>query len=583
MISNLKLKKNNNFSILRTTFLLLSVICNFTVFAKLSLTERLSIAVEKGDEELMQVLYSEITESDLNQLPDVSLLDYQYIAGIVNTLKNNPREAINHFLKAKEICDGRLGVHNIYYMEIMRNLGEQYCDMGDYTKALTFYDEGIIKSMHTNCLDTHFFANLIMGAAECYEYLGQFKEIEQLLSEAWSFWNTNNDEFPAYNYFPLWSLEQFYWRYELYDEAIKVSDEILKFISEKGNLSTPSVCDELFFRGRILDDMGKTLESVETYQNALNILDKNKLHTKELYGKILGNLLIAIVKTDKRKDYISILDKIKDYGEISKDVNIYKNALYSISKSLNEIGEYNDALLMNEKLFQQNLTAEERNIIEQQRKDVIFNKEITESKRELEHLFKSLPEGDAEWFEVSHKLSSAYRLNKEYSKNLEVLISMYQSIKNGSTQGNDYFLWVLNSLVGNYLDIEDYDNALKFAIEKKQFLESIQDVPETIFYAAINSLIVVKLRANNFCGIDSDLEECRLICTKLYGENSSNYGIFLHNKARAYQLQGKFNDAKKTYLNAIKIQRDLDGKPMARTVQFLMDVENQIVDEELND
>lgn len=565
------------------TFLLLSVICCFNTFAQLSLSERLSLAIEKQDDGQMYKLYAEIKETDLKELPDSSLLDYHFIAGYLNREANNSEKAIAHFMKAKEICDQKLGTHNVGYMVVMRNLGQQYYELGDYEKSLLFYEEGIIKSIAVWQWDMQSFANLMMGATDCYECVGQFREVEQLLSDTWSIWNTEQKPFDTYNYFPLWCLEQFYRRYEIYDEAIKVSDAILKFISERGYSSDPTVSTELYFRGNILESMGKTMEAVETYRKALDILDENNLQTEELYGQILGNLLIAIVKTDKWEEYISILEQIKEYGDNSNDNNIYNNALYSLSKTFNELGNYKEALLISDKLSQQNLSIEERNVIEQQRKDIGFNKEIIESKNTLEHLFESLPDNTAEWFDSGHKLSSAYYLNNDFEKNLAVLTKMYQTIKNGTNCGNDYLLWVLNSLVGIYLDTEDYDNALKFAVEKKQYLESIPDVPDGILHAAINGLIVAKLRSNDFSDIDADLEECRDLCSRVYGEKSANYAIYLHNKGRAYQLHGKFNDAKHTYLEALNLQREIEGKPMARTVQFLMELENQIVDDELND
>lgn len=560
-----------------------SVICCFNTFAKLSLSEKLSHAIESQDEELMHRLYSGIVESDIKQLPDSSLLDYYFIGGFINSEENNHDKAIAHFMKAKEICDQRLGTHNIGYMVVMRNLGEQYYELGDYKKALSFYEEGIIKTMAIKNWDTQSFANLIMGVQECYDRMGLFNEIPRLLLDAWNFWDINNEEFTTYDYFPLWCLEQFYRRFEIFEEAIKVSDVILKFISERGYLMDPKACEELYFRGNILVSMGKTLEGVETYQKALNILDKNNLLSTELYSQILGNLLIAIIKTDKWEKYNSILEKIKEYGDNLNDNYVYKNALYSLTKTFNELGNYNEALLISDKLSQQNLSIEERNVIEQQRKDIGFNKEVIESKNTLEDLFESLSNNSAQWFDTCHKLSSAYYLTNDIAKNFTILTQMYQSIKNDSSVGNDYFLWVLNSLVGIYLETGDYDNALKFAIEKKLYLESIPNVPQDILYAAMKGLIVSKLRSNNVGDIDEDLEECRYLCLSVYGEKSSNYGIFLHNKARAYQLQGKFNEAKQTYLEAIDLQREFDGKPMARTVQFLMDLENQIVDEELND
>ena len=73
-----------------------------------------------------------------------------------------------------------------------------------------------------------------------------------------------------------------------------------------------------------------------------------------------------------------------------------------------------------------------------------------------------------------------------------------------------------------------------------------------------------------------------VLCSKLFGEQSENYSKHLHNQGRAYQLQGRLNEAKQIYLRAIALQIKNDRVPINRTVQYLLEVEKQITDEELD-
>lgn len=57
---------------------------------------------------------------------------------------------------------------------------------------------------------------------------------------------------------------------------------------------------------------------------------------------------------------------------------------------------------------------------------------------------------------------------------------------------------------------------------------------------------------------------------------SKQYGIYLHNRGRAYQLQGKLDEAKYTLLKSISVQNKVEGKPMERTVKYYMEVQQQL-------
>ena len=63
--------------------------------------------------------------------------------------------------------------------------------------------------------------------------------------DAWSFWNKEEKPVVTYTYYPLWCLHQFYRRYEMYDNAIRVSDEIVKFITEKEGPNYPILAEEV--------------------------------------------------------------------------------------------------------------------------------------------------------------------------------------------------------------------------------------------------------------------------------------------------------------------------------------------------
>jgi tetratricopeptide (TPR) repeat protein len=153
---------------------------------------------------------------------------------------------------------------------------------------------------------------------------------------------------------------------------------------------------------------------------------------------------------------------------------------------------------------------------------------------------------------------------------------MYQAININKSVGSDYYLWVLNNLLGLSLETESYQEALRYAKEKQNYLSELSDVPDEYIYNAINDVIVAKLKSQTIDSIDSDLERIEKYYRSRYGEISSRYAIYLHNRGRAYQLQNKLDEAKNTLLKSITIQNKVDGKPFEGTVKYYMEVEQQL-------
>lgn len=560
----------------RVAVLLPSVFCAFSAVAQISLSERLNNILETQDMNLGLKLYQEITDAEIKQLPDSSLFDYHYLGGYLNSEIPNHEKAIYHLTEAKRLCDKSLGTHSIGYMEIMRGLGDEYIELNQYEDALAIFQEGITKSMHLRNVASNGFGNLIMGVQDCYEYLGWFNEIPRHLLDAWSFWNKDDTPLVTYTYFPLWRLEQFYKRYGMYDNAISVSQLIEDFIKTKGGNTHPELAEALYMKGNILVEMNKTDDGIKAFQNGLFILQDNGMSSSELYGMLSGNLLMALISAERYEESANLLKGIQQYSVNVQKPDVYKNALYSAANRAANMGNYVKAIEYNTTLLSLHLSKEESDVIENQKSSISYNQELVESLPVLENTFTSLKIGQDDWFETGHKLSSAYYLIKDLDKNGIVLTAMYEAIDLSKSVGLDYYLWVISNLYGLSLEKEEYQDALRYSMEKINYLNTLNDVPDNYRYNALNDLVVAKMKSNTLDGIDSDLENIENYYRAKYGEMSSEYAIYLHNRGRAYQLQNKLDEAKETLLRSITLQNKLEGKPSERTFKYYMEVEQQM-------
>lgn len=563
-------------TITRVALLLPSVFCAFTAVAQISLSERLNYVLETQDMDMGLKLYQEITDAEIEQLPDSSLFDYHYLGGYLNSEIPNHEKAIYHLTEAKRLCETSLGTHSGVYMEIMRGLGDEYIDLGKYEDALAIFQEGITKSMYMRKVASHDFGNLIMGVQDCYELLGWFNEIPNHLSDAWSFWYKDETPLVTYTYFPLWRLEQFYKRYGMYDNAISVSRHIEDFIKSKGGNTHPELAEALYMKGNILVEMNKTDDGIKAFQNGLFILQDNGMSSSELYGMLSGNLLMALISAERYEESATLLKEIQQYSVSAQKPDTYKNALFSVANRAANMGNYVKAIEYNTMLLSLHLSKEESDVIENQKSTISYNQEVVESLPVLENAFSSLKIGQDDWFETGHKLSSAYYIVKDINKNSVVLTAMHKAIDLNKSIGSDYYLWVISNLYGLSLDKEEYLDALRYAMEKINYLNTLNEVPDNYRYNALNELVVAKMKSNTLDGIDSDLENIEKFYRNQYGEISSEYASYLHNRGRAFQLQNKLDEAKETLLQSITLQNKLEGKPLERTVKYYMEVEQQL-------
>lgn len=565
-------------------FLLSFGFCASYGMAQSSLSERLNYVIETQDIENGIKLYNEISEADLKHLTDSILFDYHYLGGYINSEIPNHEKAIVHLLEAKKLCDTSLGTHSGAYMEIMRGLGDEYIELGKYEDALAIYQEGIVKSTYMRVAASHDFGNLIMGVQECYERMGWYNEVPAHLMEAWSFWNKEEKPLVTYTYYPLWCLHQFYRRYELYDNAIRVSDEIVKFITEKEGYNYPILAEELYFRGNTLLDMGRIDEAIETYRKGLLVLENNKLEydSEYSYDLILGNLVIALIKAERWDDSDTTLNKIKRYGETSGNDDIYNSALTAVAFVLCNNGHYDRALKVNSELLKRSLSEERKQTANGQQEEIIYSQEVIRAIPELEKLLETTAYASNEWFEAAFKLTSAYFRKKDSEKAMVLLDSMYQAIPANSEAKDEYLVAILGTLFNVCFDNSNYDLALKYALEKWFYISTIPNIPERYKFDSMNNVVVAKLKSNRLDGIYGDMDQTALLCRNVFGQESEAYAIQLHNRGRALQLEHKFDDAKRYYLDAIALRSKIKGAPMAKTVQYLIETNNQITDAELD-
>lgn len=566
----------------RMAIFLSSVLCAVALNAQDEFEERLFHVLATQDLEGGLTLYKGIDENAIRELPDSVLFDYHYLGGWVNSELADPQKAVRHLSEAKRLCDTSLGTHSLVYMEVIEALGRECMEMGDYKSALSFYQEGIAKSMACSGDARQEFGLLLMGLAECYEYEGWLKELPLLFRDAWAHWDKDAEPFSEQNFYPMWALRETYRRYGMYEEALATSDCIMDYLEGEGGKAENCLAGELYFRGNILESLNRMDEAVATYERALAILAKHNEDRGNYRKSILGNRLVAVIHSSGWERYGECLDEIRKYAMEMGDDKLYSNALYTVAGEFNAMLKYDIAKAISDKLLGLPLAPEERDVVERQAKKISNGIELTSGLAQLETEYLNQRRGSLEWLQRGCDLSRAYHLLGEFSKNRDVLEAMHAAIEQDDVVDSDYHDWVLGNLIGLCFEVGDFPRMLKYAEEKLAYLKTLENVPADMMHYALNNVLVAMLKSNQVQGLENVLKEVGKYQALVFDPISEGTATYLHNMGRAYHLQGRHMEAKEHYLEAMRMQKKTTGNISAATVKYLMELEMQMEDEELD-
>jgi tetratricopeptide (TPR) repeat protein len=155
-------------------------------------------------------------------------------------------------------------------------------------------------------------------------------------------------------------------------------------------------------------------------------------------------------------------------------------------------------------------------------------------------------------------LADIYNERKQYDKCITVLNSAF-NLYETSSQRAEIFNYIVGYIAHCYLNLEDFESARK--VYKSYQNKLLNEEHSYLMADTNNKLAVVELLDNK------PLEAIRLL--DLSCENSKEYGLYLHNKGRAYMLLGKLKEAKKILLKSKDVQLAVNGQVMDRTTKYL--------------
>jgi tetratricopeptide (TPR) repeat protein len=454
---------------------------------------------------------------------------------------NDVEKQIDCLVKAKEICEAKLGIGNnvFVYFEIIKALGEACEELNKKDEALLWYEEGIIKGLpylETDVEPLHsYFKDIRNYLADIYEKKGN-KDIAK-------YWRTNKplDFVGSFDY----AIELFHQAIQLnkenkYCEAIKLLDDAKSIFKRYGNEGKEMM--QPLYRAYLLcyTGLGDTKK--------IDALLKSKTRTKTMFNDGKESFLVG-----------DMFEVISSFITIHYDV---KTAEYYYQKLLNNVDKNNQKDLNQVKKIGDNIN---------------FFKTTYALLDSLETIKTSVPILSYEWGISSLKQANLLmRIHRFDDANMlcEQIYKMSVVLKE-DPQNLHWF--VLKNLANYYNQKKDLDKTVQYSKEQLIWLDSKNirlDAEERGWI--YNQLGIAYLNGELYKEATDMLTKAENILLPIYGHQSQEYATILHNKGRLAQLVGNLDNAKQYLEEAVKIQVELDGKAMDRTLQYLDEVNHSI-------
>ena len=523
----------------RYMFVLILVFYACGLYAQKSIAQRLNDVLVAKDVKACKKLFLQITQEDIAQMADSTLFDYYYLAAWYNSENKQSEESYNYLVKAKELCETKLGIQNniFAYFEIIKAIGENREEVCKDDEALLWYEEGIVKALpyldvNVEPLKTYI-KELRDNAASIYEANGYFDMAHYLSGDK-----------------PLDYEGSFENACDLFNQAISLYKE------NKAN------------EGIALLDKAKAIfkqcgtEGEEWMQPLYRgyLLCYTSIGDIKQIDKLLKTKKRVMFQGEGKSYFVSDVSEI-----IASFINIYHD--------MKSAAKYYEYLLEN---YDRSNSGDVKKV-EEMGKHMNFFLRTYNQIDSLEQVRKAYVKKDYAWGVTSLQLANILIMIQRYEDSNKICEEIYP-VSSQLSGGQDTLHWfVLMNLADYNIKRKNGPAAERYLKEQLRWLDAHGCASDDVKRGwAYNSLGVIYMNAGKYKECHKMQATAEKILLHSYSKESLEYGTLLHNKGRLAQLEGKYDEAKEQLTQAKNLQIKFSGKALELTEKYLEEVEHAI-------
>lgn len=531
--------KNRILFFYRYITLLIAIFYGFSLNAQNDISQRLNHILVSKDIKACKQIMQQITDTDISQMEDSTLLDYYYLAAWNASENNQIEQKADYLLKVKSLCENKLGIHNhvLVYFEVLRTLGETYEDLGKDDEALLWYEEGLVKgigySQTTNETLNEYILEIRDNAASILEKKGYTEMANYLKSPQ-----------------PLNYVGSFDYACDLLSQALKLNEDG----KSREAIDLLDEANEIFKRcGTDGELMQQPLyrEYLMCYAGEGDIKQIDRLLKYKMKLMFQGDSQSYLVS-----DMTSV---IKTFLTIHHDIKTAQKYYQYV------VREYNKS------------DKQEIESVEKLGRNLDFFINIYTQIDSLENVRSSHIAKDYEWGITSLLLANKLIFLHRYDDANVICKDIYKKSYQLKEDPQNLHWFVL-------MNLADYSNIKKDLLAAEKYLNEQLSWLDSHNFAenaeergwVYNKLGIAYINGANYEAANRMLLTAEKILLSTYKKESVAYATILHNRGRIAQLQDKLDEAKELLTEALRIQKTVEGKTNDRTAQYLSEVEQAI-------
>lgn len=478
--------------------------------------------------------------------------------------------------RALLILESSLNVHNSQYLELMYQMADSYkLFEGDVDKAIIAYEKALVIGMYPKALGdeatNYWYGNIFWQLASLYELKGYEKQLISLYKNVENTLPTDGD-IPQYMGYIL--LAAYYDKHGRYLDALEANRHILSMVEAKEGTQGVNYVQTLKSIGSNQSKARLYEQAINTFLRAISIAEENTSCSDELLG-IYAELCLTYLSNKNREKEGEIYQLVVGESKKKNDNKIYLNLTYSCAQQHLEFQEYriaqqyNNNILSLEKVIEKRVLAKallQRSKIEiglgSDENGLFFAKWAAD----IVSSDDSTISGDDK-LDIYLHLCNRYNAEGAYDDCLTTLDKIVDLFSDGMCNDDDVFNYIVGYMANCHLSKKDYESASN--IYNTYLTEILEPTDYPRIADTQNKLAVVELFDCNPAQAHKYLDLSWNYFKTTIGENTTEQIFYLHNKGRAYMLQGKKKAAIKHLSQSKEIQLKLNGEVMERTQQYL--------------
>ena len=265
----------------------------------------------------------------MNEMNPHPILDLTNVVGHLALLKHELGdfgEAEDLYLNSLKMQE-QIGIDGVDYAANLNNLGGLFMDIGNFQKALTYFEEATRIIEKSQGKDTQNYSTCLTNLGNAYLELKDFKSAEQNYLQSVEILKTSFEENRTEFATSLGNLSNFYFEQNDYSKAVQLEEECLKIRETSLGKNHPDYALSLH-------NLGTFYLAKREYCIADSFLSRSLQLRRTLFGSQNPECIATLIELskvyealDKRNETQNVLEEISQLQE-----NNIKNAVFYLSE-----------------------------------------------------------------------------------------------------------------------------------------------------------------------------------------------------------------------------------------------------------